>query len=1427
MSFFSTSDAEYGQLFAENIKELITKNTSFIEANNAKKQQNDLFSEQKKKLDYTAVDYVFQKQQKPKITDFTKKILDLINETIKYKNELALFKQSYYKLNDYWPIIDLVFGKELYNTFALIFHGNKVDLEKDTRNWLFFFDCNFETALQAKLSLSENKEKEEVSPNKFKVIEGIEKCNFLVKYAKKTTVDYSCKLKKVDAFFAKKKCYSLKTLEADQIKTSVAVLDIDEKNKQKKNVKASFSYIEPEQYKSIIFYLKNRVADNYGSIAEILSHDVRFFCDIDDKENKLEKESFVALCKLIVDNFEKCFLSFFADFPEFANKPQIKIRPIALFPNEWKYNSCHLIFHVWADDLPVCFANAAQQKLFWLSFLFLFPELKDIFDLSVYSKNRYMRFPYSYKNGQYLVPSDLICALPKSTNTQQLFICVADEKKMTLDYDCDFTAKQKYWTQFEKRELLRNIRNCDKSIAKRKDWLFLISTICSAFKDETLEFCQELVIKICIAGGFKSEKDIQENMDTTQIYYERKPNTTFMKSIDFFSANCNFDKVDVFEKIDYMTFPKNELETVLVKSGCNTQKTFNFMQNHKTSTFFVTHRCSLSEDYFTTFGKVDINAVHYQDYHKKKAEYFSMIDLGETEAAAKLGVENDKGLFIPVNFVCQLNSIYKFYDIMPYYQRFFFDECAATFKMINFCIDKSIKGRAQYFKMAFDYIIQKKSIFCVSANLGYETFNLLEYYGRKITFSLNNTKLDKSEYYYHLYEDSKEFLEEVRRFILAGKKVIMPCNILKIATDFQNSFKDSEKKILVISKYSELIETDKWKNYDAVLYTAKIDSGVSYMGYEEEVTEMNVDGITEVIKKINGYFDKICGYFEAGVNDSESCFQSLWRARNPKDKDIHIYAKITYGLQGEEWDNEENVLKQYLLVKEELKPIDRLYLDNIYFRNHDRYYFFQNLKKMLDRTGMVNVTHKRAKIIIEKKKVMNKRTKKMEEKDVSVKLPSECIIGENKILHVLPEFKNEINNNLNMHKMVLINKSDSVIFKELNGFFRQIDLKFSAHMLLPAELTDINYDSSKESAKIIIKRFICNNASDISTQLEKHVAFLKIGSLKALNYTFFSKLKEMADKTAVCDQEEKKKLIDRIIKEIKKHHLKNAKKQITLEKKRVIQRNALNSLDTSVVAKIEKKIRELPDITEEVILNKIRLEKITLVSDFVQEELEKEITEIRKAAEMRTNAFLDERLNLNEKDEFDIKQTVLAYTSHLSDNKKIAEEEKRIRTDKTNELLEKKEIALIVDFFRPYRVEYNEKNKRFIQYLEITPQDLFISKSINENFGYSKKSELSFEECFIKYFVDRFTEFNNLFPNAKKKTLNAFLSSKLQYQVSYISKKYDKYRYNISVNKGKISTSSTISDFMTDLLNKLDLFVDGNYGSVDLESSKKKKEDNY
>lgn len=1234
-------------MFEEYLNDLKKSNLAKIEENN---RQNEIIIENKKKLDYTSVNVEMKPVKSVKISDFTEDILKLLLDALN-EEDTALYRKAYYKLIDHVPIINLIFGDNLYNELALKFHGQKKELSKQTLNWIFFFKSDFEAALHARMNKSEVEP--ESSPNCFKILETELNRSLFKEYAPKRKVDYSFPFAVEKLPFVKKTVTSLKFLEREELKNTVAILDIDEKTKLDKRVKAHFADISLCPESNIILFLsKNVMKKNYGCVSEILCDNVKFFCDLDDKENTLTPKSFIDHCRLIVNNFENCFTTFFSEFPEIKDQ-KIEVHPVALFPEHWKYNSCHLIFEVRVDDAQVCFADASQQKMFWMSFLYLFPDLKSIFDLSVYSKNRYMRLPYSYKNGQYLVRSNLICKYKKKS-VKDLFICINDKDEVLcrLDYPCNYSGKQKYWTEFEKREILRNIRNCDKSIAKRKDWLFLISVICSAFKEESLSYCQELIVKICCAGGFSSEMDIKENMEITQIYYDKKPNVTFEKALDFFSANCIYGKTGIYDKIDYSMFPKSERETVLIKSGCNTEKTYSFFKNYRTGTFFVTHRKSLAEDYLTTFKdpSLNIKAVHYESYEEQKKVYLSLIEKGKIEEAEAMCIKNNKGYFIPINFVCQINSIYKYFFLMPYYERFFFDECAASFKMINFCIDEG-KNVSSFFKLAFNYILEQKSIFCVSANLGYETFNVLEYYGRKPTFSLCNKKLDKSEYYYELYEDKKEFLSQVKTFLKEGKKVIMPCNNLKVATDFQRELQMIDIKVLVLSRYVKIIETEKWRDYDIVMYTSKIDSGVSYRGYEDEN------------KEINGHFDKICGYFEKGFNDSESCFQSLWRARNPKDKDLHIFISPTYGLKGDDWDKEVNVLKQYHLIKEDLKPIDRLYLDNVYFQNHDRYYFFSNMKRMLDRTGMVNVTHKKA----ETKSVYvigfdkSGNPKEMELKE---KLPSELIIGDKVIMHSIPSLKLEKTNEINLHKMRYIKDIDSVIFKELDSYFRQINTKFNANLLLPNKEDKDEFSIMKR--EVIIK-LISDSKSDISSIMRRYVNRQKIHALMQLDYKTFLRAFELAKITTKFDSSDEKK---------------------------------------------EKANRELK----------------VIIGD----------------------------------------QDLLSY-------------------------------------MEPYRVVF--VNDKWYQNLQITKQDLFIFKichkfNFNDEFYDSSKTQE-----ILDFFIERFTKFNNLFPNVKKKSLEEFKNNKLQHQVQYISMKLQKYDLEMKCSKGSVLFRNKENKLAEDIVDKLEALI--------------------
>ena len=80
-------------------------------------------------------------------------------------------------------------------------------------------------------------------------------------------------------------------------------------------------------------------------------------------------------------------------------------------------------------------------------------------------------------------------------------------------------------------------------------------------------------------------------------------------------------------------------------------------------------------------------------------------------------------------------------------------------------------------------------------------------------------------------------------------------------------------KVLIVNADTKGDETvvDNWINYDFVIHTPTVEAGVNFIAPD--------------------HFDYICGYFFRNKNTYDSCYQMLFRCRNPKNKEIFLFAQ--------------------------------------------------------------------------------------------------------------------------------------------------------------------------------------------------------------------------------------------------------------------------------------------------------------------------------------------------------------------------------------------------------------------------------------------------------------------------------------------------------------------------------------------------------
>jgi len=718
--------------------------------------------------------------------------------------------------------------------------------------------------------------------------------------------------------------------------------------------------------KNIAELLRANVAKNMGTYCELIEDDCRFFCDIDDQKNTIK--NFREVIEEFAASFEMCFKQYMG----FGAEEEIDVRKRVMFPSPWKYNSAHIVFIIERDGNELVAENAKAQRDFWYRYSkCFFGEHSHILDLSVYRPRTTLRMAYSYKNGQALVPDNI----DEDDEIENILVNPPTYATAEPVVFCRY-SRQYFWSEHEQNILLAHINRSNTWIGPQSaklgqsirydNYRRFLEIIVSAFWNRGVQYCCKLASEI--SPDERLEKIIAE------LFLDR-PHVSLDQALKFFPGQLMFTETkSITTGINYKEIFANiksdNPRAVIVKSGCNTRKTFNFMAANKKRVLYIVHRVTLANDYFETFKSLGIEACHYDDYEEMADAW----DRGVTETGGKKVAENIpsevKKLYVPINLVCVINSIHKFAPILKYYDEVFIDECCAVFKQISFVAQSLADKKLVYtaFEKTFEEIITKKNVTVVSANVGAETFNVFEYYGRKIDYALHNVFLDKSKYNYIAYHTSGLWLAKVHEFLAEGKKICIPCNNIthgaKLAEEIRMKYGDA-KSVLIISKdfKGDEANTAHWKNYDIVIYSPTIDSGVSF---------------------VPEYFDYICAYFQSNINTSDACFQALWRVRNPINKTIHVYIQRTYAPAFDTFFDGKELLfaraKGFTLNKEarknyrsklsemvmesvfgadnfraSLRPMEKIILDNDAYVNYDRDNFSQSIIDYLKESGMEGI----------------------------------------------------------------------------------------------------------------------------------------------------------------------------------------------------------------------------------------------------------------------------------------------------------------------------------------------------------------------------------------------------------------------------------------------------------------------------------------
>jgi len=290
---------------------------------------------------------------------------------------------------------------------------------------------------------------------------------------------------------------------------------------------------------------------------------------------------------------------------------------------------------------------------------------------------------------------------------------------------------------------------------------------------------------------------------------------------------------------------------LFIKSGTGTGKTFQIMKQfgkiEQKKILFVCYRTSLAYDLCT---------------------YKNHPAIGELDVGHYLEEDIKNGERMPNIFMCQLESLHKFSDKVRFFDIVVFDESENIISQLNNLKRGCAVSRT---RLCLSYILQKKPIICMSANLGQRTFNFVRKFSNREIYAIKNTYQDKTDYVAELYMGWEEKIYSLAR---AGKKLAIAVNSCAKAELLYAAFCEMKINALLMTSKTkssnfEVMKNvnESWVKFDVVIYTATIEAGVSF--------------------DVKGHFDYICGNFKSKQsNNYLSQFQSLFRVRHPVEKTL-------------------------------------------------------------------------------------------------------------------------------------------------------------------------------------------------------------------------------------------------------------------------------------------------------------------------------------------------------------------------------------------------------------------------------------------------------------------------------------------------------------------------------------------------------------
>lgn len=677
---------------------------------------------------------------------------------------------------------------------------------------------------------------------------------------------------------------------------------------------------------------------------EVINTSCNFFVDIDKAifENNKERIDYI---NGLGNNFERLFKYYYDETPfvvEYANDLEFTM----VISKSSKTESYHIIFQVTLNGKRIVCPSASFQRRFWSFYKKAFED--KYIDLEVYRVNAQLRYAgikagedsYLYRENKLvsieLKLAELGLARIFKTVPEDFIVTSFGSELRRPSFELS-RKKVKYYSEYEQLQMLNYMDHSQLREMKREIWISAVSNIFHFFHTLAYPKRVQLVLDFCRARGYTAEKYDQENKDICLYWHNEKRNyhydledmKTFFKPAIFESEKINMPEV---------IYP-DDFRVLCVRSGTNTKKTTNFINKFRDAkVFYISYRCSLAREIIDNAEFQGIKIAHYKDE----------IDLSNP----------------PQHLVCQLESVYKFENIIGHYDYVFCDESEALIGQLEHFHNTNAKCFNILQRMMTRIMLEKKVVF-VSANLSDETLNFIKYYGITDIKYIENTKLDKEGWTAHIYKSASVFEDKLLKLASEGKKLCIAMNSKKTAYDICDSLNPKfneeyinelesrlEKqltvygKVLLLSANTLPVSPSEWDQYDHVIYTPSIEAGVNFVKPD--------------------HFDHICGYFISTSSSYAACYQQLFRCRNPKSKEMHIYVERGQFLESQDYFSERSAqIEMKLKFQDQFKksvydptaekysdPLSKAMTMHKLLLQHSRYSFGLLFQKELRKCGI-------------------------------------------------------------------------------------------------------------------------------------------------------------------------------------------------------------------------------------------------------------------------------------------------------------------------------------------------------------------------------------------------------------------------------------------------------------------------------------------